>query len=232
MSKGFFITGTDTGIGKTFIACGIAASLKSKGINIGVMKPVETGCPEENGILKPLDSLLLREVAEVDDELDIINPYRFSLPAAPSIAARMKGIEVEFARIKHSFNMLSKKYDLVLVEGIGGLLVPLNEREMVVDLIRALEIPAIIVAGTKLGTINHTLLTLRCAERYGIEVAGIIFNQSSHHDVIQEGFIDEIARLTNLPIIGEIPFHKDASPAELLDKSLDLTPLLIEKPPS
>jgi dethiobiotin synthetase len=232
MSKGFFITGTDTGIGKTFVACGIAASLKDKGINLGVMKPVETGCPKEGGILQPLDSLLLREAAGVDDELDIINPYRFSLPAAPSIATRMEGIEVSFDRIKRSFNILSKKYDLVLVESIGGLMVPLNEREMVTDLIRTLNIPAIIVTGTKLGTINHTLLTLGCAERHGIEVAGIIFNQSSHYDVIQEGLVDEIRRFTNLPILGEISFCRDKKPAEFFNKRLDLTPLQIEMPSS
>lgn len=220
MNRGFFITGTDTGIGKTFVTALIAASLRERDIDVGVMKPVETGCVTEGGRLVPGDALLLKEAAKARDELDLINPYRFRLPASPSIAARKEGIVIECGSIRDSFDLLTERHDILLVEGVGGLMVPLNGKETVADLIRLLAIPTIIVSGTQLGTINHTLLTVSTARQHGIEVAGIIFNRYSEDE---ENAVGEIARFTGLPLLGRVPTRNNETPLEYLSTALDIS---------
>src|SRR3990170_290150 len=175
-TKGYFITGTDTGVGKTFVTAGIAVVLKEKGVNVGVMKPVETGCAEKERELEPQDALFLKKAAGVSDELDLINPYRFKACLAPSIASKLEGKNIDLNRIKECYDTLASKHSLMLVEGAGGLLTPINEAYTVADLIKLLNLPIIIIAASRLGMLNHTLLTVRHAQSIGIRVAGIILN--------------------------------------------------------
>jgi dethiobiotin synthetase len=220
MAHSFFITGTDTGIGKTFITTLIATSLRELGIDVGVMKPVETGCRGKGGDLIPSDATLLKEAAKTEDALDLINPFRFRLPAAPSIAAREEGAVIECGSIMDSFELLAERHDTLLVEGVGGLMVPMNKSETVADLIKLLSIPVIIVAGTQLGTINHTILTVSTARQHGIDIAGIIFN---HYTEDGESAVGEIVRFTGLPIIGKVPTQENKTPLEDLIAALDIS---------
>ncbi len=206
--KGFFITGTDTGVGKTFAASLIVKVLKENGIDVGVMKPVETGCHQKNGILKPHDALLLKKAAGVRDSLDLINPYRFKEPSAPSIAARKTGRQIKLPKIKECYKKLASRHDFMLVEGAGGLLVPLNNKETILDLIKLLKLPVIIVAASRLGTINHTLLTVKCAKQLGIKIHGIIFNNPIQQKKSSLMNMEEVKRFTDVEIIAEIPFAK------------------------
>ncbi|MFQ5328995.1 MAG: dethiobiotin synthase [Thermodesulfobacteriota bacterium] len=223
MKRGFFITGTDTGIGKTFITALIATAMRKEGIDVGVMKPMETGCLEKDGKLIPADATLLKEAVGTEDDIDLINPYRFHLPAAPSIAARAKGEVIERSLIMDPFELLAKRHETLLVEGVGGLMVPINETATVTDLIKWLALPVIIVAGTQLGTINHTLLTVSTARQHGIGIAGIVFNNYSEDE---ESAVEEIVRFTTLPIIGRIPTWDNKTSMEELIAALDMNLLL------
>lgn len=223
-SKGFFITGTDTGVGKTFVTAGIAAVLRGKGINVGVMKPVETGCIEKDGKLVPQDAVFLRKSAGVNDEIDLINPYRFKAPLVPSIASRLENKTIELNNIKECHDKLAAQHKVMLVEGVGGLLVPLNETETVADLIKLFQLPLIVIAESRLGAINHTLLTVKHAQSIGIEVKGIILNYPafSMDESLSTNKI-EIKRLTGLPIFGELPFCDADRGPKMVRKYLNLS---------
>ncbi len=207
MTKGLFISGTDTGIGKTIVVGSLARALNERGVHAGVMKPVASGSRTIDGKQTSEDADFLKRVSGVDDELDMINPYALTAPLAPSAAARMEKVVIDFEKIKRCYEKLSKEYELMLVEGVGGLLVPLNEKEMVADLIKFLNIPVLIVVGSKVGAINHTLLTITCVKTLGIEVAGIILNHAEpvSEDVIRSNR-EELINFTNIPILGEIPY--------------------------
>ena len=227
-AKGFFITGTDTGVGKTFVTGGIAAVLKEKGIDIGVMKPVETGCPENNGKLEPQDAVSLKNAAGVNDDIDLINPYRFRAALAPSIASREVGQSIDLNKIKECYEKLSSKHQLMLVEGAGGVLVPLNEGETVADLVKLLKLPLIIIAASRLGAINHTLLTVKYAQSLGIDVRGIILNYPAFSsDESSSANQAEIKRLINVPILGELPFCDADRVPKMVKKYLKLSYLEI-----
>lgn len=226
-TKGYFITGTDTGVGKTFVTAGIAAVLKEKGINVGVMKPVETGCPENSGKLEPQDALYLKNAAGVNDELDLINPYRFKASLAPSIASRLEGKNIDLNRIKECYDALAAKQSMMLVEGAGGLLAPLNENETIADLVKALRLPLIVIAESRLGAINHTLLTVKYAQSIGIEVKGIILNYPALSlDENLSANQEEIKRLSHIPVLGELPFCDFDRAPKMVKKYLNLSGLI------
>ncbi|HHT9144008.1 MAG TPA: dethiobiotin synthase [Candidatus Wujingus californicus] len=210
MAKGYFITGTDTGVGKTLIAGGIAALLKNKGTNVGVMKPIATGCKRVDNNLVSDDAVFLKLSAEVEDEYELINPINLEQPLAPSIAARLSNTKIDIEKIHTSYDILSERHDYIIVEGIGGLLVPIDEYYFVVDVAEEMGLPVIVVCRPTLGTINHTLLTVSYARQHGLDVKGIIINESAENCdiIVKDTNTDEIKRLTGLPIIGTIPFDK------------------------
>ncbi|GMR04840.1 MAG: dethiobiotin synthase [Thermodesulfobacteriota bacterium] len=215
MRKNFFITGTDTGVGKTFVAAAFVEALRKAGFDVGVMKPVETGCAESGGELVPGDALKLKEAARTSDPLDLINPYRFAAPVAPCVAASMEDREIEIDKIAEAFNVLSKRHDFMVVEGAGGLMVPLTPTKTFIDLLSILKIPVIIVAPSRLGVINHTLLTVEAARRGGIDVAGIILNNpalSRGSDLSGETNAEVIERFSGAPLLAELPFIKEKPP--------------------
>lgn len=207
MSRSYFITGTDTSIGKTFIASLLAKILKDKGEDVGVMKPVETGCGIVDGYLAPQDALALKAASGSPDPLDTINPYRFSEPVAPDVASEVSGITIDFNRIKDYYERIAGAHGVMLVEGAGGLLTPLTPDKTMADLADFLGLGLIIVAGNRLGAINHTLLTVECAEKRGLKVRGIILNNPSpENDPSQKSNRKEIKRFTDIPVLGEVPY--------------------------
>ena len=175
-NKGIFITGTDTGVGKTYVARGIAAALKYSGINVGVMKPAETGCRRRSGKLLPADALRLIAAAGVTDALSLVNPYTLHEPLAPAVAAERKGRSIDPETIIRACRTLAARHDFMLVEGAGGVMVPLTYEFLFLDLAAALRLPALIVARPGLGTINHTLLTVSALHHRRIRIAGIVIN--------------------------------------------------------
>src|SRR4030042_4169582 len=124
MAKGIFVTGTDTGVGKTLVAGGLPALFRENGIDVGVMKPVESGCPRENGILVPKDALFLKEMSGCQDGLDLINPYALEHPLAPALAADLERVEIRLEVIQEAYSILASRHNLVLVEGAGGVVCP------------------------------------------------------------------------------------------------------------
>jgi len=172
-----FITATDTGVGKSVIAGALAAYMRAGGINVGVMKPAETGCVLRKGVLQPSDAAFLKRVSGSKDPLELICPCRFSEPLAPAIAAERAGEAVDVGRIVSAYHEIVSRHEAVIVEGAGGLMVPIFELYTFLTLARELRLPVIIVGRAGLGTINHTLLTLNAARETGLDVRGIILNQ-------------------------------------------------------
>jgi dethiobiotin synthetase len=216
-SKGVFITGTDTGVGKTFIACAIAFKYADGGAKVGVMKPVETGCTGAPGALMPADALSLKRYAGSPDPMDLINPYRFAQALAPNVAARLSGGEINLDCIRTSFDKIRADKDIVIVEGAGGLLSPLTDDGTMADLAVMLGLPLIIVAASRLGAINHALLTVRCAASMGLEILGVILSRPSPIPA-ESSLYDaaEIKRFAGAPVLADIPHLKDPGEARRL----------------
>jgi dethiobiotin synthetase len=196
-SKGIFITGTDTGVGKTYVARGIARTLTRDGIDVGVMKPAETGCRRRSGQLMPDDAIRLMNATGGRDPLDLVNPYRFSKSLAPSVAAELVGKTIRPARIVNSFQALSRKHDFMIVEGAGGIMVPLSGKYLYLDLAAALRLPIVIVARPGLGTINHTLLTISTLKKRRLRIAGFVMNYA-------KDWKKGLAEKTSMSVIEEI----------------------------
>jgi dethiobiotin synthetase len=234
--KGVFITGTDTGVGKSVAAACILRALLKKGVKVGAMKPIETGCENIYGRLMPLDGTLLRTMAEMDDSIDLIVPARFEHPLAPMVAAELEKKPLDLAAIMNAYATLSKKYEFLVVEGAGGLLVPIHRLShspihrftdspihrsiyFMKDLIKDMGLPVIVVARAALGTINHTLLTVEHAVSAGLNVIGVVINHSSpskNNDAERTtpGVLREVCPV---PIMGVLP-HLDSIAPDTIDK--------------
>jgi dethiobiotin synthetase len=171
-SSALFVTGTDTGVGKTVVGCAIAEALRRHHVAIGVMKPIETGV----GAQGPLDAISLAEAAGVTDPLELICPQRFELPAAPSVAAELEGRAVDLVAIRAAHAELARRHSFLLIEGAGGVLVPIAAGFMMIDLAAEFGAPLLVVTRASLGTVNHTLLTLEAIERRGLTVAGVVIS--------------------------------------------------------
>ena len=228
MKPAFFITGTDTNVGKTEAACVLARSFREAGLKVGVMKPVETGCPVRGGRIMPQDAFRLKEASGTEADLDLVNPYRFTAPVAPDLAARLFGASIDLERIKDIFIGLQAAHDLMLVEGAGGLLAPAAEGKSMADLALLLGAPLLIVSANRLGTINHTLLTVSCARQMGFAIKGIILNNpdDSGNDLSAEHNRGDIERLSGLPILFEIPYSPAPASAPMLLKKEEVEKLL------
>jgi len=175
-ASGLFITGTDTGVGKTYVSAGIATALKCQGVDVGVMKPVETGCKMREGLLMPRDALRLIKAAGVNDSLSLVTPYMFRRPLAPAVAGELEGKTIDPVRIISAFRSLSKRHEFMIVEGAGSIMVPLSGKYTYLDLAKKMGFPVLIVARPGLGTINHTMLTIEALRGRKIKIAGIVIN--------------------------------------------------------
>jgi dethiobiotin synthetase len=165
--RGVFVTGTDTGVGKTVVTAALALALKQRGIDVGVVKPVESG----GG-----DAEALKQLAELDEPLEEIAPFRFAEPLAPLVAARAEGRELALGQVHARVNESAARHELTLVEGAGGVLVPAGEGWTILDLAAALGLPVLVVARAGLGTVNHSLLTVDAVRRAGLDVIGVVLN--------------------------------------------------------
>lgn len=182
-AKGIFITGTDTGVGKTYVAAGIARELKRLDVDVGVMKPAETGCKVRSGRLVPRDAVTLMKASGTRDQLALVNPYRFRKPLAPAVAAEFEGKRIDLDAITSSYQKLSRRHEFMIVEGAGGIMVPLSLRETSLDLAAALGLPVLIVSRPGLGTINHTLLTISALQGRRVSIAGIVINYAGDQKI-------------------------------------------------
>lgn len=222
--KGIFVTGTDTGVGKTIVAAGIVAALKEKGIDVGVMKPIATGDKKISQ-----DAVFLKKAADADDPLELINPVCFKEPVAPMVAARLEKRKIDIEKIKCAFQELQKRHDFLVVEGIGGVLVPIKKDYFVADLILDLGLPCVIVARLGLGTINHTLMTIEALGDRGIEIIGIIFNDATGRSSKDKSIATNpriISEITGLPILGLVPKLKNL---KFQNIKLDLDKIIYEE---
>jgi len=218
MAKGIFITGTDTGVGKTVFSAALARLLADKGIKVGVMKPVTSGCQERNGQLVSADAELLAWSARVAMQQEIA-PYLLREPIAPSAAAEMEHVKIEFSRILAAYHRLSEEHDFVIVEGAGGLMVPLAGGLLIADLIKLLDLPLLVVARPNLGTVNHTLLTCLAARELGLDVKGtIINNYPASPDRAEATAPHLIDSLAGVPLLARLPAFPDTDDTTKVEK--------------
>jgi dethiobiotin synthetase len=211
MSKGFFVTGTDTGVGKTIITAALIKASGLLGFKTCGMKPIETGCLREGDKFIPSDGIFIKTVAHVEETVDHISPCCFEEPLAPLPASEIEGRPVDFEKIRKEHASLSHEYDVVVIEGIGGLLVPIRKDYFVLDLAKELRLPLIVVSRPGLGTINHTMLSVNYAIKEGLTVAGIVINysRSPEGSPAENTNPDVIKEISPVPIIGIFPYLKD-----------------------
>ncbi len=214
--KGVFVTGTDTGVGKTWVAAGLTAVARQWGLKAAYFKPIQSGCPEKQGRLLPTDAQLAKELAGLPEPLEQLTPVALHLPLAPGVAAARAGVTVDLHRVAAAYEYLAAKYDFLVVEGAGGLYVPLlNTHFLVLDMIRWLHLPLLVVARPGLGTINHTVLTVKAAQHAGLPVVGVVLNRFPANPSLAESTNPEvIEKLAGVPILGRVPDLADLdSPA-------------------
>lgn len=236
MTRSLLITGTDTGIGKTTVASALAAALRRRGIDVGVVKPVETGCLlDPDGILIPADALQLRWAAGREaDSLDAVCPFRFRDPLAPNVAAARVGTVLDLAAIAEAVTRVIRSSQLSLVEGAGGLAVPLTAQATFADLAAACDLRVLVVVGNRLGAINHARITIDWIAHAGLELAGYIINTlASETDLAAETNVAVLGELLGPPL-GVFPFVGPVSRtddnrrrlAEAAEAAIDIARLL------
>ena len=200
-SKALFVTGTDTGVGKTLVTSALARHLVNKGLRVGVMKPVETGVADCSRL--GADATLLKWAANSSQPDDEICPYRLQAPLAPAVAASREKIRINYSALLSQAQNIIDQHDFTLIEGAGGLLVPLAGGLLMADFAKAIEIPLLVVCRPNLGTINHTLLTLYCARSMELEVAGYLLNNMPESkSVAEETAPHSLASLTSEELLG------------------------------
>ena len=207
MEKGVFVTGSDTGVGKTVIAGAIAAAIKAHGLDVGVMKPVASGAKEKEGKLVSEDAVYLKKIIDSTDDDALVNPILLKPPLAPAMAASKTGVPIDIDKIWKAYEELTNKHDFVVVEGIGGLMVPIDETMLVADMVLKMDLALVIVSRDYLGTINHTLLTVEYARSRNLRIKGIVINMLKNGD----DFVREIEKHSSVPILGTIPFKENVS---------------------
>jgi len=210
MNHGVFITGTDTGIGKTLVTAALALHLQKRGLSVGVMKPIETGVLPAREAHS--DAGRLRSILDSDEPLGAIRPYSFTQPVAPLAAAQVEGRPINPDTIQKVYRVLANRYDCMVVEGVGGVRVPITPTIGVIDLIRSLRLPVVVVGRSGLGGINHALLTIDALRRNKIPIIALLLNQteSTRSAVarLQERTTLAILRKqAGLPVLGPLPYE-------------------------
>jgi len=226
--KSLFITGTDTDVGKTYITSGLAITLRKMGIDIGVMKPFAAGVAQKNGF-KSEDVEILSKSAQINDSENLVNPQFFPIPASPYTAWKKLKIKPKISLILSSFKKLSNIHEMMLVEGMGGILTPILKDYYVTNLIKDMKIPTIIVTRSKVGTVNHTLMTVKMCEKYKIPIKGIIINNFDGDGYPINQLQKDLEDLTGVKVLGSIPFINDMSDKSLykiFKKNIDMKLLL------
>ena len=222
MAKGILITGTDTGVGKTMVGCALGFAMKVRGLRVGVMKPAETGCVEQAGELMPADAIALRASASAIHPLEIICPYRYRSPLAPAAAADADAMTPpDHDRIVSLFQRIAADSDVVLVEGAGGIAVPLAWNFNYADLAAALRLDLILVVANRLGCLNATMLSLDYVACRNLRVAGYILNDAEQVDsAAARTNAASLRRLTSVPALGSVRY-KEPLPLEIVKNVLE-----------
>ncbi len=225
--KSLFIAGTDTDVGKTYIAAGLAVTFRNMGIDVGVMKPFAAGRAQKKGY-KSEDIVILSKAAKACDPEKLVNPQFFKIPASPYTAWKTLKTKPKISIILSSFKKLTKLHDMILVEGMGGIMTPILKDYYITNLIKEMKIPAVIVTRSKIGTVNHTIMTCKMCEKYKIPVKGIIINNFENGYPIPE-LKRDLQNLTGIKVLGSIPFIKNMSDTSLhriFKKNIDLKTLI------
>lgn len=212
---GFFITGTDTGVGKTLISCALLHGFAASGKSVIGMKPVAAGALRSARGLINDDVALLRAASNVEAPLALVNPYCFEPPIAPHLAAEQAGAVIELELILDAYRNLSSAADIVIVEGVGGFCVPLNRGEDSADLAQRLGLPVILVVGLRLGCLNHALLTARAIRAQGLVLAGWIANRIDPTLAAAGRNVAALAERLSAPLLGDIGFTADPQPRRI-----------------
>lgn len=228
--KSYFITGTDTGVGKTVITAAIAACLKKRGIDIGVMKPIASGTPRKTGF-RSSDVSLLHESSGIKDSEEMINPIFLPLPTSPYDATKILNLSIDMPIVFEKFQTLMKAHQMLLVEGIGGIMTPITRNFFVADMIKAMGLETIIVTRSTLGTLNQTIMTFKMCKEYKIPVKGLIVNYFDEKGTSAErNAPTTLYELTGLPLLGIIPFVRDYQKIDTMigavEKALDWKSLI------
>jgi dethiobiotin synthetase len=220
-AHGIFITGTDTGVGKTVIACALVRALREEGARVAVMKPVASGAFQTPEGLRNADALALMEAAGLNgpERYTEVNPYCFEPAVSPHIAAKEAGITIDTSIIRQKFDKLAADSDWVVVEGAGGWFAPINEHQTMADLAWALSVPALIVVGLKLGCLNHAQLTRLAVESHGVELAGWVSSAIDPQMSRAEANLEALERLLGEPPLAIVPHLSEGGTA------IALTPL-------
>lgn len=204
--KGYFITGTDTEVGKTVATVAWMRMLQSEGAKVAGMKPVASGCEQTNEGLRNSDALAIQSTSSTYMSYELVNPYCFESPIAPHIAAQQAGVQIDLVRILACAHQLAEKSDLLLVEGVGGWQVPLGASMMLPDLAKTLGLPVVLVVGLRLGCINHALLSIESIQRAGCELAGWIANHVDPSMQVQQAVMETLIARIKAPLIGVVPY--------------------------
>ena len=224
-----FVTGTDTDVGKTYVTAGLAVTLRKMGIDVGVMKPFAAGIAQKSGY-KSEDVEILSNAAQVNDSESLMNPQFFRISASPYTAWKTLKVKPKISSVLTSFKKLSKLHSMLLVEGMGGIMTPILKDYFVTDLIKDMKIPAILVTRTRVGTVNHTIMTVKMCEKYRIPIKGIIVNDFDSDGYKTKELIRDLKNLTDVPILGTIPFIEDMSDSsmyKIFKKNLNMKLILM-----
>jgi dethiobiotin synthetase len=223
--RGLFITGTDTDVGKTWVSAGLMLALKAQGKSVLGMKPIAAGAVQEAGRLRNKDALRLQAQGTHPVDYAQLNPYVFAPAMAPHLAAEQSGERITIERIERHYVELAKQADYIVVEGAGGWLVPINERQTMADMAAHLQLEVIIVVGLRLGCINHTLLTAEAVRTRGLRLAGWVANTLDVRMSRLPQNILAIQQRLDAPLLGVIP-HLPAFSPEQIAEQLDVQPIL------
>ncbi|HLD83034.1 MAG TPA: dethiobiotin synthase [Candidatus Omnitrophota bacterium] len=202
-----FITGTDTGVGKTVVTGILARLLQDKGYKVITQKWIQTGCRGFSSDIREHLKIMSKSESEIRDYLDLVFPYTFKLAASPHLASKLEKKRIKAQKIIRSFKALAKRFDFVIVEGIGGALVPYDEKHLVIDIAKKLKLPVLVVAQNKLGAINHTLLTIEALKKRRMKILGILFNDAKGtSSMVLKDNPKIIKSLTKEKILGVLPW--------------------------
>ncbi len=215
MASGYFITGTDTEVGKTWCTLGLISAIQQRGQSVAAMKPVASGCVNTAEGLRNDDALRLQAQASVAIPYEWVNPYAFAPAIAPHLAAAQSGITIEIDTIVDTLQRLRREAEITVIEGVGGWQVPLNDQESVADLAHALGLPVILVVGLRLGCINHALLTAESIRTSGCTLAGWIANSVDPQMSQQTENISAIEQRIRAPLLGVVPYMQGLEPEKI-----------------
>lgn len=223
--QGYFITGSDTGVGKTEVTLGLIAGFRQAGRRVLGMKPVASGCEATPDGLRNPDAVRILAAAGIQLDYALVNPYAFAPAVAPHLAAAEAAVDVQFGPISSALAALARRADLIVVEGVGGWRVPLGPDGDLADLAAALGLPVILVVGLRLGCLNHALLTVESIERRGLTLAGWVANTVDPAMARRAENVATLRELVAAPLLGDLPFL-DPPTAESIVAHLDIGPLL------